>query len=152
VAFLWAGPDWRARLTAAFAPLKTYEAEIARIDAWVSPPDYTGRPPVLLTEARDGDAPPSEVVVPQGSVFVLRAPPATPLTVTSPLGGEEPEPMVPEGQAQTGDTAPREFRLDLDAGGRIEVAIEDTPVYDWTFDVIADQPPSITLEGEPRVA
>ena len=47
-----------------------------RIDAWVSPPAYTGRPPLILPGLHPGEPVrmgSSEVSVPAGSLLVIRA-------------------------------------------------------------------------------
>jgi uncharacterized protein (TIGR02302 family) len=49
VGFVMAGPERIARLGEAFRGGETTAAAIARIDAWVTPPGYTGRPPIFLT-------------------------------------------------------------------------------------------------------
>ncbi len=59
--------DWRAPPT----PI-TY-----RIDAWVTPPAYTARPPVILPTRRSGEPQPAQAEpeifrVPAGSVVTLR--------------------------------------------------------------------------------
>ena len=49
MAFIVAGPERRERLTEAFRGGEPVAATIARIDAWVTPPAYTSRPPIFLT-------------------------------------------------------------------------------------------------------
>ena len=49
VGFIMAGPERIARIGEAFRGGESTAAAIARIDAWVTPPAYTGRPPIFLT-------------------------------------------------------------------------------------------------------
>jgi len=70
--FLNAG-DWRDRVSEAVS-LNPMPAVPARVDAWISPPAYTGRAPVLLTgeaqSARSGNG--GEFLVPEGSALTVR--------------------------------------------------------------------------------
>ena len=72
-----AGPQRYARVAAAFdfAP-GLGSAPGYRVDAWIDPPAYTGRPPVLLdtaTERAHDPAHPIAVSVPVGSTVVIRS-------------------------------------------------------------------------------
>ena len=77
-----AGPERRERLTEAFRGGEPVAATIARIDAWVTPPAYTSRPPIFLTgEAARPQG--SEYSVPTGSVVTVRAGGANDLDVVA---------------------------------------------------------------------
>ena len=73
--FFAAGGERLKRVAAAFDWHGVVAPANFRIDAWVTPPVYTGRPPVMLTGLRPGEtaqaAPP--VAVPVGSQLVVRA-------------------------------------------------------------------------------
>ena len=76
VAGFFAGSGERVkRITAAFDWQGVVAPANFRVDAWVTPPLYTGRPPVMLPGLRPGEtaqaAPP--VAVPVGSQLVVRA-------------------------------------------------------------------------------
>lgn len=58
------------RLADAFYFGKRVDADLIRIDAWVTPPRYTNRPPVYLTGRQGGEA--DMIQVPQGSVVTVR--------------------------------------------------------------------------------
>ena len=69
------GERWR-RIAAAFDWQGVVVPANFRLDAWVSPPTYTARPPVILPGLRPGEQPPTSVAavsVPTGSVLVIRA-------------------------------------------------------------------------------
>ena len=50
VAFVVAGPASGERLLNAFVPFLGKTGPAGRLDAWISPPDYTGRAPIFLTQ------------------------------------------------------------------------------------------------------
>lgn len=165
VSLSWAGPDWFGRLISAAAPVEAREAVAARIDAWVSPPRYTGRPPMLLTGGGAPADPSVAIAVPQGSRLVVRAPrdagiaveaefERTGRTVVPPTGtegenGEDGRPAAASGVPAS--TAPAEYEIVLDAGGRVGVNLGERALHAWSFDVIADTPPSIAFARPPDV-
>src|SRR4051794_4489102 len=70
VGFFYAGGERGARLLSAFrAPAALAQDNPARIDAWVTPPAYTRRPPVLLSAAGNAG---QVLSVPQDSALVVR--------------------------------------------------------------------------------
>src|SRR5690606_12488745 len=72
--FFAAGGERTARIAAAFDWGNMLAPANVRLDAWVTPPAYTGRPPVILSAAgRDADANSAVLSVPAGSVLVVRA-------------------------------------------------------------------------------
>ncbi|HEY8032932.1 MAG TPA: DUF4175 family protein, partial [Methylocella sp.] len=68
-----AGPEKYARIAAAFdwrfdaSPGNAY-----RLDAWIDPPAYTGRPPIVLNLG--GNQNPQQIEAPSGSIVVIHAP------------------------------------------------------------------------------
>ena len=74
--FFIAGSDRMRRINAAFNWQGVIAPANFRIDAWVSPPNYTGRPPVVLAAMRPGEPVPQSagtVTVPTGSTLIIRA-------------------------------------------------------------------------------
>ena len=66
------GPDG-GRLADAFTPAPGEQIAAARIDAWVTPPTYTGRAPIFLTDTSPANGPaPGAIEVPEGSVLSVR--------------------------------------------------------------------------------
>jgi uncharacterized protein (TIGR02302 family) len=149
-AFAFAGADRGDRLRAAFdwtnpAP----ESAPARVDAWVAPPAYTGRPPIFLTARAGGEAAAAApdaaetVRAPVGSMVVVRG--SGGAVAVTPEGGVEPveaENRPPEGLTE------RRFKLTGDAG--LKIAAAGSPERAWRFAAIPDVPPSITIEGAPK--
>src|SRR5499433_74623 len=72
--FFAAGGERMKRIAAAFDWQGVMMPANFRIDAWVSPPPYTGRPPVILPGLRPGEPVQSAAAlsVPAGSVLVIR--------------------------------------------------------------------------------
>jgi uncharacterized protein (TIGR02302 family) len=70
---LAAGSERYARVAAAFVGREAAVAAAApaRVDAWIDPPAYTGRPPLLLKVV--GQEKPENVVTPEDSVLVVRS-------------------------------------------------------------------------------
>ena len=168
VALAWAGPDWRGRLLSVTATGTIDEAQIARIDAWVSPPRYTGRPPVLLTggtgasgseAAGLGRNGPVTVTVPQGSRLVVRAPGNAGVLISAAIGDTEAAPVAPSGTPESASstdnkadavaTGPAEYQVPLDESASVSISLNEFEVYNWAFDVTADQPPSIAFIQPP---
>ena len=73
------------RITAAFDWAGVVQAKNFRVDAWVTPPTYTGKPPVILPGVRAGEPHQAAAVqtVPAGSVLVIRASGASGLEVVT---------------------------------------------------------------------
>ncbi len=74
VGFFAAGSERFARLAAAFYGMPTLAQSVsARVDAWIDPPTYTGKPPIFLKIAEGGAV--RTVAAPENSVLVVRADP-----------------------------------------------------------------------------
>src|SRR6188474_564137 len=73
--FFAAGGDRGRRVAAAFNWQGFTTPANYRIDAWVTPPAYTARPPLILAGLRPGETARSgpAVAVPAGSILVIRA-------------------------------------------------------------------------------
>jgi uncharacterized protein (TIGR02302 family) len=70
---LVAGPERYGRVAVAFDWRDdAAAAATARLDAWIDPPAYANKPPILLDLAADRD-PSQKIVTPEGSALVVRA-------------------------------------------------------------------------------
>ena len=147
VAFAFSFGSSGGRVMDAFAPPRAMsEAIAARLDAWVTPPDYTGVAPIFLTSENATDA---ARTVPQGSVLTLR--------VTEDSGETTVErvdasglaiPLAPaEGDAANGAA----YETVLNDSETVRVTIAGSS-RDFRFDVTPDQMPTIAwrenAEGE----
>lgn len=157
VGFASADGDYGSRLVSAFQnPFKTVEPP-SRLDAWVTPPLYTGEPPIYLTgesaQLRDPGAP---VTVPEGSILVVRSQGAQKLSMTF-AGADDADPQVidPEASSETDDPdltklLPVERRLNLQTTGVVELLNGDQPLMSFVFAVKPDDAPEIRLVDDPE--
>ncbi|UIJ72408.1 TIGR02302 family protein [Aurantimonas sp. HBX-1] len=166
------------RVVDAFGALDVPGAVTARVDAWVTPPTYTGKAPVFLTEA--GPARDGPVVVPEGSVLSVRISDATAADLSftpardgakavtvPPVGAEMDEDEADAADAAAGEPSeatkvaeaapppadgPREFVFTLEESGAVALATAFSTMGRWTFDVTEDQDPLIAFKEDPSVA
>ena len=153
-----AGPEKYARVAAAFDWRLGGLAEAGqRIDAWVDPPAYTGRPPIVLT--RHG-GPAQRIEAPTGSIVVIRGSAGKPGFAASGALAEAAQDAAPAqggaaaapaAQGGAGAAAPAakaagETRLTLK--GDAKIAIDSVGAFD--FSAIPDNPPTIALTDPPR--
>jgi uncharacterized protein (TIGR02302 family) len=154
VAFLFAGRERLERVTEAFQGPVPASAIAARIDAWATPPAYTGRPPIFLTGER-GRAPGSTIRVPERSTVTVRVAGRLEIAVVSAdaAGNETDVPaltpvsaaVTPEGPVE----GPTEYRIELLASGSVAVRRGSDEVHSWSFTVDPDMAPQIAYEGTP---
>jgi uncharacterized protein (TIGR02302 family) len=147
VSIVVAGDLWQDRLARAVTP--AFESESARnatLDAWISPPDYTDRPPIYLVGAGNSgqQAPSGPIEVPQGSLLVAQ------VSNT----GEAPR-IVDPGAGAMGDafdaTAADSYRARyaLNATGRFAVEADGRELGAWNFLVIPDEKPTVAFLQQP---
>ena len=115
-----------------------------RIDAWVTPPAYTGRAPVFLTSA--ANAATKLFTVPAGSEVTLRVTGGEG-TETAKLGALELKPAE-AAPADAGKEAPAIFKSMLTADAQLSLSSDGKALADWQFKIIADQPPKIEFSGD----
>jgi uncharacterized protein (TIGR02302 family) len=129
-----AGGDRGQRLAAAFDwRFLAAGGDAARVDAWIAPPAYTGRPQTTLTGP--GDAP---IAAPVNSLIHVRA-----QQDSSRLAGG----LVPaqDASAPAGSASPDQtYKLTGDA----TIQLPDGRAY--ALSAIPDLPPTIVLVGTPR--
>ena len=150
--FFYAGPERGERLTAAFsaAPATAIETPL-RIDAWLSPPAYTARPPLLLLSgAIDSDPRLEAIEAPEGSVVMVKAPQGAALSVSILNTGSEPEPVTAQPPLQEGGL--EEFAVTLETSATVAVERDGVAIHRWQFDVIDDLAPRIKLVEDPKQA
>ncbi len=148
-AFFAAGGDRTKRIAAAFDWHGVVSPANYRIDAWVTPPAYTGRPPLILPGLRPGEQSQARangpVTVPAGSTLVVRATGQSGLDIAV-KGG------IAEAQAEAKPQAPKgteERHFTITAAGTATVKGGGDDVV-WTFNAIPDRPPTIALAKEPE--
>lgn len=144
------GDGFRAAATRATLP--------PRIDAWVTPPSYTGKPPIFLAADAAGAEP---IAVPAGSDYALRVTGGTAqetLSYVDAAGNSRAiEPTGATGQAEgkpavpgTGAASVRQFAGKLSTDGALVLKSADAEIGQWAFTVTPDKPPQIRFVGEPK--
>lgn len=149
LAVVAAGDDWRGRLGRALSPglLGASAATAPRLDLFVTPPAYTGRPPIYLTAGQvtapgAGQPAPGPVEIPVGSALVGRV-----------AGGDE----VPTLSLAGSDTAftpieggNYELQAKVVSGDRLSVSQDGTVLGDWPVKVLPDAPPTVAFTDKPK--
>ena len=146
--FFAAGGERVKRVAAAFDWHGVVAPANFRIDAWVTPPVYTGRPPVMLAGLRPGESAqvtPS-VAVPAGSQLVIRATGKVRFDVVR-QGGIEDAPAEARAPLPAGT---EERRLLIKGNGSAAVhGVLGTDLV-WNFTAIPDRAPNIELIKDPE--
>jgi uncharacterized protein (TIGR02302 family) len=147
--FFIAGDDRTRRIASAFDWTGAITPRLYRVDAWIAPPAYTGRAPVLLSgirhdEAAAGETP--QVAVPAGSTLIVRATnlPALDLAIDGKL---EEETVAHPPKDGTG--IERQFKIVDNAS----VTVRGLPAgtVTWSFRAIPDRAPVIQLLKDPEI-
>ena len=144
--FFAAGGERGRRIAAAFDWQGVMTGANFRVDAWVSPPAYTGRPPLILPGTRPGEPTrtAAAIAVPAGSTLIIRATGKTDLDVL--VSGELTE-VAGEAQPQAPAGA-EERRFTIAGAGAAKVRGNNDLA--WSFTAIPDRPPTIALAKEPE--
>lgn len=137
------------RLRAAFRFPDSVSAANARLDAWVTPPAYTMRPPVMLADGSNPDAKTlasTPIVVPEKSIFIVRSSgaPGARLTLEATLNGGTTSEKF-EAAEISGASGISEIRHELKSSSKLRVLSAGSELATWSFFVTPDAPPQITL-------
>ncbi len=131
------------RISDAFV-LKSPDMEKAglRVDVWATPPAYTGRPAITLTEGQ------ATAALPQFSILTVQISGASFDDAVSylPLGAQRPAPLQAK-PMQDGSGGPHResFEVRLDKDGVLAVGNRAYPIR-----LLPDRPPHIEFDGKPR--
>jgi len=159
VAFAFSLGPLGGRISDAFSGRALAETVPARIDAWITPPAYTGRAPVFLTA--DANQAQQVFTIPEGSEFALR--------ITGGSGEERLAFLDGDGNARdvelaqntegaapvpasAGSTGARQFAMKVTEDGTVRLTEGDEALRDWSFGVTPDAPPVIRFTGDPTRA
>ncbi|MGH6749006.1 MAG: TIGR02302 family protein, partial [Methyloceanibacter sp.] len=148
-----AGPNGFDRLRSAFSPAASNAPSLLRLDAWVTPPVYTEVPPIILADGNETVGTGSETFralsVPERSELVVRARVPKGETVSLVTSNEEGT-VAKAAEPKTGHTEGlTEFAVSLNDPGSAEVRIGGATIAKWRFDLIKDEPPTISLMANP---
>jgi len=145
--FIAAGGERTKRLAAAFDWQGVMVPASFRVDAWVSPPPYTGKPPLILPGVRPGEPgqAATAISVPAGSTLVVRASGIELSVIIS--GGIAAAPSAAQSARADGS---QEQRFIIKDNGRATLRGGPAADVSWTFNALPDHPPSIALTKEPE--
>ena len=158
------GDNAADRLRAAFRLGASLPGADMRFDAWVTPPAYTGRAPLMLADgshsvsAANAESSNQVHEVPDRSVLIIRAsgPGAARLALEVTSEGKAPEKIEAKPPQQTlvptsapGQSEIAEIRYDLRSSGSVSVS-GVSGIKPWQFKIIPDHPPKIALTKDPE--
>jgi uncharacterized protein (TIGR02302 family) len=155
VAIAATGAGGLDRLKQALTPQSIAAPSELRVDAWVTPPGYTGKPPMVLADGAlpetDDVSRPAPLNAPENSVLVLRA--------HATGGGQvslrridskgEASAIAPKPRRQGDEAAPFEFEFALTDPTTLELAWGGSPLARWAFTITEDTAPRIALSELP---
>ncbi|MBV8924069.1 MAG: TIGR02302 family protein [Bradyrhizobium sp.] len=144
-AYFAAGDERLMRVAAAFDWNGVLSPANIRVDAWVNPPAYTGKPPIILSAAnKEAAALPlsGPLPVPAGSTLIVRSGGGS-LDVIA--GGGITEAAATE-QAPQG-TNEKRFTIAADGSVHVRAPSGQPP---WKFTATPDRPPMISLAKDPE--
>jgi len=162
VGFAFSTSPYGGRLFDAFRSRLGVEAVPPRIDAWITPPAYTGKAPIFLTA--DANRAQSTFTVPAGSDLAVRVTGGSgeeALSFTDGAGTVMPiEPASADPTSeQTSTPAPAtaassslQFAGKLSADGVLALTNGSADLGRWTFVVTPDNPPAIRFVEDPKRA
>ncbi|PPQ18853.1 TIGR02302 family protein [Bradyrhizobium sp. AC87j1] len=143
--FFAAGDERAMRLGAAFDWNGVLAPANVRVDAWVTPPLYTGKPPVILSAAnKEAAALPAAgpLAVPAGSTLIVRSSGGSlDVVVSGGLKEVAPAEAAPKG------TNEKHFTITADGTAHVR-APSGQP--QWAFAATPDRAPTIALAKDPE--
>jgi uncharacterized protein (TIGR02302 family) len=158
-----AGPEKYARLVAAFDWQTTGAiSQGFRLDAWIDPPGYTGRPPIMLDVKGDAAAS-KRIEAPVGSNVIVRSSAGASVTVEADGALEAPKKSADSAGQEAADPATAgsspavppvpgdsENHWTLRGDSRLVVRRYGNVLADYDIASIPDKPPVISLVGDPK--
>ncbi|MDI1266769.1 MAG: TIGR02302 family protein [bacterium] len=143
-AYVAAGDERTMRIAAAFDWNGVLAPTNVRVDAWVTPPSYTGKPPIILSAANKDAASPDAgpLGVPAGSTLLVRSSGGT---IDVVVGGGVTE-VAPSEQAPKG-TNERHFKITADGTAHVRAPAGQPQ---WRFAATPDRAPTISLVKDPE--
>lgn len=138
-AAIYAGPDRWARVDRAFQwTAASADVGAARLDAWIDPPPYTGKPPIVLDASMSRTAS-DHVSAPYGSMLIVRSSSQSAPDIAT-TGGLE-----PAGDGKSGSQRGSERKFVLKGDARITLGRQT-----FVIDNVPDRAPTVELTEQPR--
>ena len=127
-----------------------------RLDAWVTPPTYTGQAPILIANgAEKTKQPPSTepIKVPENAILTIRINGEHRDKVHVNPGTNQHHPQTKATKDKTSqEKTAKDFTIKLTNSGPLALTINGQPFAKWTFEVVEDIPPIIGLTDYPTKA
>jgi uncharacterized protein (TIGR02302 family) len=144
-AYFAAGDERMLRVAAAFDWNGVLTPTTIRVDAWVNPPTYTGKPPIILSAANKEAATlpmSAPLPVPVGSTLIVRSSGGS-LDVITGGGISETAP------AEKAPQGTNEKHFNIAGDGTVHVRAPSGQPQ-WKFTATPDRPPTISLAKDPE--
>jgi uncharacterized protein (TIGR02302 family) len=143
-AYFAAGDERLMRISAAFDWNGVLSPANVRVDAWVTPPLYTGKPPIILSAANKEAATPQSwpMPVPTGSTLLVRSSGGTLDVVAS--GG-----ITEAAATEQAPQGTNEKHFAIAGEGTVHVRAPSGQPQ-WSFTAIPDRAPTISLAKDPE--
>ncbi len=139
-ALVIAGPDAPDRLLRALQPrLAAGSGPVLTVDAWITPPAYTGVAPILLGQA----GAPARLEIPAGSVLLAQVNGSR--RAVSLVASGETKPL----DALNGDSGAWRIETPLSSGETLALKQGERVIAEWPVAILADQPPQVAFAQEP---
>ncbi len=142
------GENLRTFLQPDFSSKTDVTAAPVTLDAWITPPDYTGAAPIFLTGVDPNESPETiaatagqakQVAVPHGSTLVAQVGGVEAAPSLNGLAGRDPEVFenITQGSFRT--------EIEVSASGLLTVTLQERELARWDVTVTPDTPPEVTL-------
>jgi uncharacterized protein (TIGR02302 family) len=141
IGFIGAGADSGDRVVRALEPQLSFTPGASMpvsLDIWVTPPDYTGEPPLFLQR----DAANQTIAIPTGSTVLAQV-----------SGGREPPQLEVAGKStEFARIDGKNFKgsATLTAGDKLTVTQGGRTLGSWPIKIVPDMPPSIAFVTTPK--
>ncbi len=140
--FIAAGDERTARFMQAFDWNGAFSGAPARVDAWIDPPPYTNRPPVVISGGQKTASSEGPISVPAGSTLIVRASGGSlDVSLSGGVAAAADTQETPKG------TNERRFTISGDGSARVRAP---SSLPQWSFKAIPDHAPIITLAKDPE--
>jgi uncharacterized protein (TIGR02302 family) len=147
-----AGSERYARVAAAFDwRSASVIAQGYRLDAWIDPPSYTNKPPILL-DALGKQSGVQQIATPVGSILVLRAGDSISAQAEgglAPVSRSKPDSDSGQASSPT-DPASGERRWTIIGDGKFLISRDRAPLSTFEITGIANEKPTIALTSPPQ--
>ena len=147
------GWDWRSRLAGSILHATPAATAVTTVDAWITPPAYTRRPPVMLSAAAR-TAGSGDITVPEGSILVVRFNGTTRPALVLAKPNEDGTPGDELARPALKATAAKgvfEAQTALKRPLTVVASNDGETLAEWRIAIIPDAPPLVSLSGDIEV-